>query len=663
MLVEHTGNRGYHVWIFFKPVKAEYLVWIARKIAEKVGLRTYELFPKHTELNENIRFGDAVKLPFGIHRKTENRSELIYPSDIDEIVPLELPEEIQKKIQIELLKTETHSSLETPMKPIPWWTRCKVYEIIRRYGVPEGYRDESAFLLARIFRDQGLLEEEAFEKLKQWNEKNSPPLDTKTLRMKIKQAYSKKYAVGFRSIIKNNVLKIFCPADCNECKYSPAKSENENSKISLEYIEGKTGKYYLVGGELLAKRYLVEIVEIDGIPKPLIWDVEANEYNVYDTFELEGVTYQPYPNLPFEYLPSMPRKVDEDPELWYDTYQFIYQYYDNPRNENVYHVLTAGVAWSYFCFDIKVSTPYIGFLGPYRTGKGRGLEAMGSLCYRALQVIDPSEASTFRLIEELKPTLIIDEAQILDKTIQAILDAGYRYGAKLPRVIDPEKEGLDGMRWYDVFGFKIYASREEPPPNTLSRTIPIKCEKNIRQTLKILPKDKAQELRTRWLAQRLRLFNKVSVTFEEFRSSDGRLQELFSPLLIMARLFGDSEAVKAVEEYGREVEQEILDMESTSDDAIILEALVELLNSASNDAPEYVTVKEITKKLNDGFDKPVYDPRYVGRRLSILGFRKKRLRGGQRAYLIDYSLLERLATRYNITSISKDDSEKNLYMG
>jgi hypothetical protein len=251
MLVEHTGNRGYHVWIFFKPMKAEYLVWIGRKIAENAGLGIHELFPKHTELNERVRFGDAVKLPFGIHRKTGNRSELIYPSDIEEIVPLELPEEIQRKIQVELLKTETYSSLETPMKPIPWWTRCKVYETILKYGVPEGHRDESAFLLARIFRDQGLLEEEAFERLKQWNEKNSPPLDSKILRIKVKQAYTKKYAVGFRSIIKNNVLKIFCPTDCNECKYSSARSENENSKIDLEYIEGKTWRVIGVGNNKL----------------------------------------------------------------------------------------------------------------------------------------------------------------------------------------------------------------------------------------------------------------------------------------------------------------------------------------------------------------------------------------------------------------------------
>jgi hypothetical protein len=218
----------------------------------------------------------------------------------------------------------------------------------------------------------------------------------------------------------------------------------------------------------------------------------------------------------------------------------------------------------------------------------------------------------------------------------------------VPRVIDPEAEGLEAIRWYNVFSFIIYASREEPPNDIFSRSVIVHCEKNIRPTRKIIDEEKARLLRTRWLAQKLRLYNKVKVSFEEFKSEDGRLQELISPLLVMAITLGNEEAVKAVERYGRQIEGEINSMETTSEDALIVEAFLDLVRSSANDTPEYILIKEIVEKLNEGQEKPVYSSEYVGRRLTALGFQKKRIHGGKRAYLVDLDLLRRLCDRYNI---------------
>jgi hypothetical protein len=165
----------------------------------------------------------------------------------------------------------------------------------------------------------------------------------------------------------------------------------------------------------------------------------------------------------------------------------------------------------------------------------------------------------------------------------------------------------------------------------------------------MIDEERAKQLRTRWLAQRIRLHGRLKITFEEFASEDGRLQELFSPLLVMAQTFGDEEAAQAILRYGRLVEQEIHSMEATSDDALILEAMLAAINSGQNDAPEYVTVREIVERLNEGLEKEAYTPAYVGRRLSALGFRRKRIHGGHVAYIVDMDLLQRLASRYNVT--------------
>jgi len=427
----------------------------------------------------------------------------------------------------------------------------------------------------------------------------------------------------------------------------PVDHEHLDHEHREEHQEKKSRRY-LLGGEILGGRYLVEIVEVDGAPKLLVYDPETGGLGIHEAFEHDGVAYQPYPDLPFK-LPGAPERIDVDPTLWRDTVEFIGEYYDNPRGEEVYHVMTAGVAWSYFYRDVKASTPFLLYLGPWRSGKTRALEVMAALCHRAMAIVDPSEASIFRLIEELRPTLIIDEAQIMDKNVRAIMAAAYRYGMKVPRVIDPEEEGLDGIRWYNVFSFIIYASREEPPNDIFSRSITIHCEKNTRPTRKLIDEERAKQLRTRWLAQRIRLHGRLKITFDEFASEDGRLQELFSPLLVMAQTFGDEEAAQAILRYGRLVEQEIHSMEATSDDALILEAMLAAINSGQNDAPEYVTVREIVERLNEGLEKEAYTPAYVGRRLSALGFRRKRIHGGHVAYIVDMDLLQRLASRYNMT--------------
>jgi hypothetical protein len=380
---------------------------------------------------------------------------------------------------------------------------------------------------------------------------------------------------------------------------------------------------------------LVEVVEG---PRLLVY--KDGKFEVHESLEVDGVIHRPYPHLPFA-LPRAPASLDVDPELWQDTKQFVSEYFDAP-DERVYDVIVAGISWSYFYREIRKSTPYLLFLGPWRSGKTRALEVFTALGYRALQVVDPSEASIFRIIEEFKPLLVIDEANVLDPNILAILAAAYRYGAVIPRVVDPDK-GLDGIRMFKVFSFVVYASREQPRDDIFSRSVTVFCEKAVRQTKKLIDEEKAAALRTRWFAQRLRLYNQVRVNFTEFESEDGRMQELFSPLVVMSRLFGDPEAERNIVSYGREIEARVRSLETTSEEAEVVEAVVKAVESRGRDAPEYLTNAEIMGNLNGE-----WEPRRLGRLMTRLGFRRIKLPGGVRGYIIDYRLLARLMRRYDV---------------
>ncbi|SHF25654.1 hypothetical protein SAMN02745164_02107 [Marinitoga hydrogenitolerans DSM 16785] len=69
--IEYTGNRGYHIWIFFDiPVLSYKVKIIMEKILDKIELEEgidIEIFPKQTELNGGL--GNLIKIPLGIHRK------------------------------------------------------------------------------------------------------------------------------------------------------------------------------------------------------------------------------------------------------------------------------------------------------------------------------------------------------------------------------------------------------------------------------------------------------------------------------------------------------------------------------------------------------------------------------------------------------------------
>ena len=75
---EFSGRRGYHVWIFFKtPMKADLAKTIIKARLNKANIYGNEIYPKQTELNEGRKFGNLVKIPNAIHRKSGKRSVVL----------------------------------------------------------------------------------------------------------------------------------------------------------------------------------------------------------------------------------------------------------------------------------------------------------------------------------------------------------------------------------------------------------------------------------------------------------------------------------------------------------------------------------------------------------------------------------------------------------
>jgi len=77
-ILEFSGRKGYHIWIFFNPrMTADYGQKLIKARLNRIGLNRHEIFPKQTELNENRKYGNLVKVVQAVHKKTGLRSEIL----------------------------------------------------------------------------------------------------------------------------------------------------------------------------------------------------------------------------------------------------------------------------------------------------------------------------------------------------------------------------------------------------------------------------------------------------------------------------------------------------------------------------------------------------------------------------------------------------------
>jgi hypothetical protein len=189
VMVEYSGQKGYHLWLFFKPpILAVAAYFIGREIAESAGLgKSIEVFPKQKQLLSP--YGNLVKLPCGIHKRTNNRCNFL-----DESWNPLAPESI-KTVLTQTLVVDEYMKHQIAYEAKPWLdavsstTEAAPYvgehmPCIRTYlaGVESGERDQVAVRLAAyLLNFRGMRNNEqgrssAWAQLQEWNDKNSPPL-------------------------------------------------------------------------------------------------------------------------------------------------------------------------------------------------------------------------------------------------------------------------------------------------------------------------------------------------------------------------------------------------------------------------------------------------------------------------------------------------------
>lgn len=123
-----------------------------------------------------------------------------------------------------------------------------------------------------------------------------------------------------------------------------------------------------------------------------------------------------------------------------------------------------------WAFAAAHATPYLFITAPEKgSGKTRLLEILRLLVPRPWYVVRPSEAVLFRKVSADRPTLLFDEidtvfgGRIEREDLRALLDAGHRPGATVPRCVGADFRVQD----FEVYCPKALAGIGEALPDTV----------------------------------------------------------------------------------------------------------------------------------------------------------------------------------------------------
>ncbi len=227
LLMESSGNKGVHVWLFLSaPLPARQVrAWVERDFFpgwRALGYKDLEVFPKQDTVDEG-GYGNLVKLPFGVHAVTGNKSEPIviqgWASSVSEVVPLDAalvpvaPQAPDGAVG-SVGGRPVQGTGGAPTTPFP----CIDLAL---YGpVGKGYRDKMLHRLALYLFGHGMAEDLATEQCLRAAQNYDPPLPEREVRAKVKSAYrGRQRGAGCNT---QDWLRDICPGPCDQAHMTTA---------------------------------------------------------------------------------------------------------------------------------------------------------------------------------------------------------------------------------------------------------------------------------------------------------------------------------------------------------------------------------------------------------------------------------------------------------
>ena len=261
------------------------------------------------------------------------------------------------------------------------------------------------------------------------------------------------------------------------------------------------------------------------------------------------------------------------------------QYVDfsDPR-AHVY--LAAWILGTYF-HPIFNYYPYLHFTGTKNVGKSKTMKLMSCLSFNGIMSVSVTNASQFRIIEALRPTLFLDESEDLNQKgftdRRALLLGGYEAGSSVLRT---EKEG-DGFRVRRLANYspRAFASIEGLEDTLASRTVQIAMQRSyddeIKQREVNLNDPAFQEIRDELFLVTMTSCNLIKEIYERAAKPEevefgDREFNLFRPILTIGKAVGLKKVIAPLIDFANACyHRKIEDYNTTAPENVLLRYLLE----------------------------------------------------------------------------------------
>lgn len=255
------------------------------------------------------------------------------------------------------------------------------------------------------------------------------------------------------------------------------------------------------------------------------------------------------------------------------------------------------------------------------SGKTTVLELVEAWCCRSFTCANISPAALFRVIEEHKPTLLLDEVDRYlgaNEELNGIMNAGHtRRTANVVRLVENERKQYIPTK-FNVFGGKCLAGLGVQQDTMMDRSIIVKMEKRLAQepVEKKLMSFFDDEAACRSAIAR---FAEDNIAAAKMQSVDvpnlgnDRAQDNWQPLFIIAELIGGNWPQLCLEAY--KTIETIASADAQAQDAVAVRIFRELAPKLERRMGENIRASELHEILTSDTDSEFNDW-YNGKPLS-----------------------------------------------
>lgn len=315
-----------------------------------------------------------------------------------------------------------------------------------------------------------------------------------------------------------------------------------------------------------------------------------------------------------------------------------YVYYDEPV---IYDFISTYIIATYF-YPLFQAFPLLVLYGPKQSGKTLTLQMIEHLAFNAMLLTDPTPAIIFRSIEELGPTLLLDEIESLANrrdysgSIMSMLRASYKR-IDVPRM-EERPEGGFKLRLFSCYGPKVIGTIQGVEDVLANRSIILVMLRRKPEDEKLFTRTDPALEEDRWWKLRNKLYLLIMTRWEELnglikqtiKELEGKLSnrelELWTPILSIAnwidqslknekKLLFDGLLEMAL---AKSDERKMQDKE-TNQTVMVLQALLALFQEERES--NWVSSLEIREQLEKFYSEPQgwMNETWIGRLMSRIG--------------------------------------------